>query len=316
MKWLFIGPTTLSGIGQVTARYARLMRAEHVIAGETPKDFHYDRGFMFILPIPGYMDIARQYANFCGSMMYMTICETETVHEDYGKLGQLSNTLYTPSEFCKNVFEKQFPELTFKVVHLWADPEPLPREPVFGLIRSEAFTFYTIGNVLDFRKNFKALVEAFIRCEFPVGQARILVKATCKEPASYPFPFVHVINQLLTDGQMEAVHEAGDCYVNCSHSEGVGMGAVEAALRNKPVIITDYGGLKEYVLTPYVVKCTPCPVGRDDFLFRKEMMWGQPDTAELVMFMKHAYENRAKPYLAAKGFTAGLVAAVPSELSQ
>ena len=316
MKWLFIGPTTLAGIGQVTARYARLMGGEYVVAGETPKDFHYDRGFMFILPVQGYVEIARLYNHFCSHIMYMTICETDTVHEDYGKLGDLTKTLYIPSEFCKNVFEKQFPELTFKLLHLWADPEPLPREPVFGLVQSEAFTFYTIGNVLDPRKNMRMLMEAFIRCEFPVGSARILVKATCKAPVQSPVKFMTVINELLTDRQMEAIHEAGDCYVNCSHSEGVGMGAVEAALRNKPVIITDYGGLKEYVRTPYVVRCTPCPVGRDDFLFRKEMMWGQPDLAELIMFMKHAYENRAKPYLAEKGFTAGVVAAVPSEFNQ
>lgn len=300
MKWLFIGPTKLAGIGQVTARYARLVGGEYVVAGDTPKDFHYDRGFMFILPIQGYIDVARQYEDFCGSMMYMTICETEPVHEDYTKLGELSNTLYVPSEFCKNIFQKQFPKINFKVLHLWADPDPLPRFPVTGLMRSEAFTFYTIGNILDFRKNLKMLVEAFIRCEFPPHKARILFKATCKETVTFPYSFVHVINDLLTDGQMESVHEAGDCYVNCSHSEGVGMGAVEAALRSKPVIITDYGGLKEYVQTPYVVKCTPCPVGRDDFLFKKEMMWGQPDLKELITHMKHAYNNR---HIANKNFT-------------
>lgn len=314
--WLFVGPQTLSGIGQVTARYARLMGGEFVVAGDAPKKAHYSRGFIFILPIQHFIDACAHYAKLCDSMMYMTICETDTVHEDYGKLGALSRTLYTPSEFCKNIFEKQFPELTFKVVHLWADPEPLPREPVFGLIHTEAFTFYTIGNVMDFRKNFRMFMEAFVRCEFPLGSARILVKATCKAPVSSPVPFVTVINELLTNGQMEAVHEAGDCYVNCSHSEGVGMGAVEAALRNKPVIITDYGGLKEYVRTPYVVRCTPCPVGVDDFLFLKEMTWGQPDLQELILFMKHAYEHRATPYLAEKGFTAGLVAAVPSEFNQ
>ena len=115
---------------------------------------------------------------------------------------------------------------------------------------------------------------------------------------------------------MESVHEAGDCYVNCSHSEGVGMGAVEAALRDKPVIITDYGGLKEYVKTPYVVKCSLCPVGADDFLFTKDMLWGKPDMKELVTHMKHAFENRNTPHLAWKGFTAGVVAAVVSEFSQ
>jgi glycosyltransferase involved in cell wall biosynthesis len=315
-NWLFVGPTSLSGIGQVTARYARLMGGEFVVAGDTPQKAHYDRGFIFVLPLQPFIDVCAHYAQICDSMMYMTICETDTVHEDYGKLSALSKTLYTPSEFCKNILQKQFPELTFKVVHLWADPEPLPREPVFGLIHTDAFTFYTIGNVMDFRKNLGMLVEAFVRCEFPPGSARILLKATCREPVQTSAPFVTIINELLTDGQMEAVHEAGDCYVNCSHSEGVGMGAVEAALRSKPVIITDYGGLKEYVRTPYVIKCTPCTVGKDDFLFHKEMTWGQPNIEELIMFMKHAYYNKDTPHLAEKGFTAGLVAAVPSEFNQ
>jgi glycosyltransferase involved in cell wall biosynthesis len=207
----------------------------------------------------------------------------------------LSKVLYTPSEFCKTVFEKQFPEISFRVVHLWADTEPLPRAHVPGLTKTDAFTFYTIGNVIDPRKNFKALLEAFIRCEFPTGSARILVKATCKAPVECKLPFVTIVNDLLSNEQMEAVHEVGDCYVNCSHSEGVGMGAVEAALRNKPVIITDYGGLKEYVKTPYVVSCSLCEVGMDDFLFTKDLKWGKPDTSELITHMKHAYAHRSTP---------------------
>jgi glycosyltransferase involved in cell wall biosynthesis len=108
-------------------------------------------------------------------------------------------------------------------------------------------------------------------------------------------PFVTIVNDLLSNEQMEAVHEVGDCYVNCSHSEGVGMGAVEAVLRNKPVIITDYGGLKEYVKTPYVVRCSLCEVGMDDFLFTKDLKWGKPDTSELITHMKHAYAHRSTP---------------------
>ena len=46
---------------------------------------------------------------------------------------------------------------------------------------------------------------------------------------------------------MDKIHKSSDCYVSFSSSEGVGMGAVEAALRGKPVIITDYGGAPEYV---------------------------------------------------------------------
>jgi hypothetical protein len=70
------------------------------------------------------------------------------------------------------------------------------------------------------------------------------------------------------------------------------MGAVEAALREKPVIITDFGGLKEYVSTPFLIECKKVPVGVDDFLFKKDMVWGAPDFHQLVAFMKECYEKK------------------------
>jgi glycosyltransferase involved in cell wall biosynthesis len=107
------------------------------------------------------------------------------------------------------------------------------------------YTFYTIGNIADPRKNIQGLINAFLECNFGT-EARLVLKATCFHPITLKIPGVVVINGLLSDEALERVHASCHCYVNCSHSEGVGMGAVEAALRSKPVIITDYGGLKEY----------------------------------------------------------------------
>ena len=70
------------------------------------------------------------------------------------------------------------------------------------------------------------------------------------------------------------------------------MGAVEAALNNKPVIITEYGGCSEYVKTPYTISCGRTKVGVDDFLYTKDMEWGDPDFAQLQNFMKDAYEKK------------------------
>jgi hypothetical protein len=71
------------------------------------------------------------------------------------------------------------------------------------------------------------------------------------------------------------------------------MGAVEAAVRDKPVILTEYGGCKEYVHTPYTVRCSSfVPVGQDDFLFKKDMLWGDHDSDYLVEYMKDAFEKR------------------------
>jgi len=305
--WLFIGPTTLAGIGQVTKRYSRLVpNGEYVEFGQVPKKTRYGRGFAFVLPVAQQLDLVDQYAGMCSSMIYMTICETETVNPAYGMLVDRYKTLWVASEFCKGVLEKQFPEGRWRVLHLWADvPTTVPRHNLV----TTPYIFYTIGNVADPRKNINALIRAL--GSFP--DARLLIKATCNQPIQCEHPQVTIINGLLSDEQMENVHAKGHCYVNCSHSEGVGMGAVEAALRNKPVIITEYGGLKEYVRTPWVVKCELGPIGFDDFLFTKDLVWGHPSYDDLVRHMAACYEQRVVSW--DHSHTAGLVTAVPDALA-
>jgi glycosyltransferase involved in cell wall biosynthesis len=291
MKWLFIGPRLLAGIGQVTNRYAELLRAqgqdaEYVEFGQMPKKTRYDKGFAFVLPTDDHIKMVDQYATFCDSMMYMTICETEPVNPVYGKLAKYG-TLYVASEFCKEVFEKQFPDVNWKILRLYAEGTPkVPREPLSG-----PYIFYTIGNIMDPRKNIRGLIDAYLRCEFR-DAAHLVLKATCIQEVTWRVPGVTVINGLLTDTDLEKVHEQSHCYINCSHSEGVGMGAVEAALRDKPVIITDFGGLKEYVKTPWVVPCTKGPVGFNDFLFTPEQNWGFPSGEELQKCLRDCFEKK------------------------
>ena len=289
-SFLFIGPRLLAGIGQVTNRYAELLRSqghetEYCEIGHPPQKNKYDAGFAFVLPIQQQLDMIDQYARLCSKMTYMTICETETVNPVYGILSKYK-TLYVASDFCKTVFERQFPEVEWKVLRLFAYEKPL-RAPVEGV----PYTFYSIGNVADPRKNVRGLLEAFQICNFG-DKARLLLKATCIQPFKIDFPGVLVINGLLPDEGMDRIHGSCHCYINCSHSEGVGMGAVEAALMSKPVIITDYGGLKEYVKTPWVVPCTTGPIGFDDFLFTKELEWGHPSTEVLAQHMRDCFEKR------------------------
>lgn len=287
---LFIGPKLLAGIGQVTNRYSELLRSqghetEYVEIGHSPKKTSYDAGFAFVLPIKEQLEIIDQYASLCKKMTYMTICETETVNPVYGILGKYK-TLYVASDFCKKVFERQFPEIEWKILHLFAYEKPckIPSEVT-------PYTFYSIGNMADPRKNINGLIHAFHMCNFG-NKARLVLKATCIQPLQLNIPGIVIINGLLSDEAMDRIHASCHCYINCSHSEGVGMGAVEAALMSKPVIITDYGGLKEYVKTPWVVPCSIGPIGFDDFLFTKDLEWGHPSTEVLAQHMQDCFEKR------------------------
>lgn len=222
----------------------------------------------------------------------MTVCETEPVHENYRLILDRFPLVLVPSEFCKRVLSKQFPENAHKihVFHHWPGPVPVPVSS-----SNEKYTFYTIGNVIDPRKNIKTLVDAFQKCEFG-DDARLVIKATCIKKVVIDVPNVFVINGLLSDDQMERVHAMGDCYINFSYSEGVGMGAVEAAVRDKPVIITDFGGLQEYVKTPFVIKTTPKQIGFEDFLYEPHMEWAEPSVEDLMRYMKHCFENRIRTW--------------------
>jgi len=285
--WLFVGPQLLAGIGQVTKQYSDLLGpdAEYCQLGHRPQKALYDRGFAFVLPIAQQLDMFDQYKPFCKKWIYMTVCETEPVNDCYGLLSRYKE-VHVPSEFSRQILEKQFPDIKWKLLRHWSATK-VPRAPS----TMTPYVFYSIGNMLDPRKNIKGLIEAYLRCEFH-DAAHLVLKATCTQPVDWRVPGVTIINGLLSDEELEKVHAGGHCYVNCSHSEGVGMGAVEAALRSKPVIITDYGGLKEYVKTPWVVPCTTGPIGFDDFLFKKEHTWGHPSSEHLQKCLWDCFEKK------------------------
>lgn len=291
MKYLLLAGNLLSGIGQVTARYKRMLDLQGhettlMLFSDDPISDKFDVGFAFLLPLPSMMHASDIHLRNCERVVRMTVCETETVHASYA-LFKRYPCMHVPSTFARNVLSRQFPEMRIELLRHWAESpcavlkKPQPQRP---------YTFYTIGNVADFRKNIGTLVNTFVQCRFP--NARLVLKATCKADVRIDAPNVVVINGLLSEEQLDRVHDACDCYVNCSHSEGVGMGCVEAAMRNKPVILSEYGGAVEYVHTPWVIPCSLAPVGRDEFLFEKDMTWGAPDPVALERHMRDCYERR------------------------
>lgn len=285
---VFLGPPKISGIGQVTRKWATLCQSDFVELGY-PLDKNYDVGFAFVIPLDGLITMMSAYEKKCKRMIYYTICETEPVNEAYGKLFELSKTFYTSSEFCANVLSTQFPDAQWNVLKLYAFPRVVVPDASWTLHESlkGRYVFYHIGNIIDNRKNMNMLIDTFARMKDM--NVALVLKATCRWKVSLDAPNVHIINEFLSDEQMETLHDMCHCYVSCSHSEGAGMGAVEAAMRGKPVIIQEYGATKEYVETPWVIPCTKVQIGTDDFLFKKEHMWGLPDAVVLYEHMVDVY---------------------------
>ncbi len=282
MTSVFFCAPSLSGIGQVSRKYAQAVNGDTVEFGSQLTK-RYSLGFAYVLPLDNIIEYMKYASKFCDRMVYYTVCETEPVNDDYSKLFVLSKTFYTTSDFCVNSFSKQFPEITWKVLKNYAYVVPrcdIRTKYDFG----DKYVFYHIGNIRDPRKNIKTLIECFYRAQVP--NSLLVLKATCNMDVSMNLPNVVVIQEFLSDQEIDDLHSKCHCYVSISHSEGAGMGAVESALRDKPVIIQEYGGTKEYIKTPYVVPCTITHIGMDDFLFKKEHTWGKPDANTCTEYMR------------------------------
>ena len=151
---LFIGPTLLSGIGQVVKKYQCLYPDSKYIdyGGLIEKDSDV---FAFALPIPdviNYLITVKQQAR---KVICMTVCETETVHELYGELFKLFSIIYVPSEFCQVIFSKQFPETKFEIIRHYV---PLIKE----VPRNRDTDTYIFYHILLIKPTNLALNKLFI----------------------------------------------------------------------------------------------------------------------------------------------------------
>jgi glycosyltransferase involved in cell wall biosynthesis len=275
----------LSGIGQVCLKYCKLLGVEP----SKPTDpIDGEDVFMFCLPVPDNIQLMQNIKNYSKSYKFMTVCETETVHPVYGKLFEISKTFYVPSNFCKKILERQFPGVTCHLLEHWIPPPKLNVGKI-GLPSPKPYIFYTIGNAIDPRKQITRIIGTFLELALP--NSHLLIKATCSKDVDWKVPGVTIINGLVDDDSIQRIHNSCDCYVSFSNSEGVGMGAIEAALNNKPVIMQEYGGCQEYIKTPFMIKCNRKKIGFSDFLFTPNLEWGDPEQEELKKYMKYVYEN-------------------------
>ena len=138
---IIIGPDLNSGIGNQAFKYTKLFLPDseyHVFGSKIPEHEH---GLIYMLPIVDHLEYLKYVRTRVKNLACMTICETETVHEDYGLIMKEFKKVAVPSEFCKKVFSRQFPDTEFYVIHAHV---PTPKE--------KPYTFYHIGNIMDPRK--------------------------------------------------------------------------------------------------------------------------------------------------------------------
>jgi glycosyltransferase involved in cell wall biosynthesis len=110
---------------------------------------------------------------------------------------------------------------------------------------------------------------------------------------------IRLHTRTLAEAQIHALHRRSDCFVSLTRGEGWGLGAYEAAFHGKPVIMTGYGGQRDFLQpewTSFVdYTLTPAePAGAfERALHHPPQRWAQPDPAHARRLMRAVYENPA-----------------------
>jgi glycosyltransferase involved in cell wall biosynthesis len=136
----------------------------------------------------------------------------------------------------------------------------------FGPDIDDTYKFYTISD-FSYRKNISGLVAAFfsefnssdnvslviksyIDTKSPVESLSIIkqqiseIKAEIKRPEN-KHPKIHLITQMMSDDGIMALHNSCNCFVSASRGEGECIPAFEAGAMGKPVVATNWNGIKK-----------------------------------------------------------------------
>jgi len=178
---IIIGPSLISGIGQHAQKYIKLFSPDctyYTFGNEIPEHEH---GLIFMLPIKDHIEYVKYAKTRVKNLACMTVCETETVHEDYELIMKEFKRVAVPSEFCKKVLSRQFPDNEFFVIHAHI---PNPRE--------RPYTFYHIG------KSLKIPVENTLTLDKPINlETNDILRVVAEVNADSSAPDVEVYASIL-----------------------------------------------------------------------------------------------------------------------
>lgn len=108
-------------------------------------------------------------------------------------------------------------------------------------------------------------------------------------------PLIVMIDKMLDQESVDALHQCGDCFVSLAHSEGFGLCPFEAVIHDKPVIITGWGGQLDY-LDPGMsmlvdFKLVDVVDERGKVSYYAPQRWAEPNLDHAVAVLREVYRD-------------------------
>ncbi len=247
-----------------------------------------------------------------------TVWETTRLPGHFSALINQVDRVLVPSVFNKPVFEDSGVKIPIRVVpHILNAPIIPPDAIADGLQRlasipPENFVFYSI-NTWTARKDMWTLVRTYLESFTIEDNVSLIIKTSLKGPSTstdlmehdtrslvdrivvqYPeAAHIKVISHKISNPEITALHQRGDCFVSTSHSEGWGLGMFEAAGAGNPIIAIGWGGHMDFLrkdssyLASY--ELTEVIDTRGETSYSRDQKWAKANPEELVGLFKKVF---------------------------
>jgi len=254
-------------------------------------------------------DVVAKVARYTKLRWGLTTAETDRIPSWLAKrLNKTCEELIVPSMFNKQAFELSGVSVPIHVVpHALAGgisyaEKPLPPDP---------YTFYFVGN-WNQRKNPEGVLRAYLRA-FP--KASPAVRLVLKLTGSFTIPDltasiveqevgsaermaqdIQVFCENWSERQIQALHDAGHCFVSLHRGEGFGLALLQAAMSGSSVMHTNWSAPLEFLPEEHHprVPCDIVPVGAamghvPYFQGAEALRWAEPHMQAAVEMMRTAF---------------------------
>ena len=220
--------------------------------------------------------------------------------------------IWAPSHYCADLFAAQEGARVDIIPHAVPLPaaQPIDRNAVlarFGVPAGRRVILYIFdGSSYLVRKNPHALVRAFAASGLGETGWTLLLKTKHlmdrpEDGAAFralaeATDNVVLIDRSLPAGGLEELVAAADIYASPHCSEGFGLTIAEAMAAGKPVVATDFGGMKDYLdaTTGYPVKARSWTLDRDFGHYKTGGEWARIDEPALSAALRQAAQDLEK----------------------
>lgn len=109
------------------------------------------------------------------------------------------------------------------------------------------------------------------------------------------YPKIILIPNLLSRSQVFQIHKSGHCYLSFHKNEGFGIPIVEAMAVGNPTIVTNYGGVTDYIdnNNSYPISYQETPVyGMPWPTYKGDQVWADINIMEARKAMRRVFSDR------------------------